>query len=258
MLRGIDQNVPYSLSRWTDVPAGKWPWFRQQLAQGWMLAVDQRTSVPGKWSLAPNDTLGLLFWTKNPANLIADRALLAPYKLKIHVTLTGWEEVEKRAPKRAEGLSLLRATFDTFGPEAVVWRFSPIPLVDDVLARFEGLVREVKAPRVFVSFLQENDRVPETRTAEEKTRLMRRLIEIGGEQGTQVLLCHEQRDVLDVTGICAPPSDFGIEVVADSCGCAYVVDPFSVNETCVYGCTFCYASEKALSPKRRNTTLPLL
>lgn len=256
----MDANVPYSFSRWTDVPAGKWPWFKQQLAQGWMLAIDQRTSIPAKWSLAPEDTAGLLFWTKNPENLVIDAALLRPYKLKIHVTLTGWEEVEKRAPKLDEGLALLRRTVETFGPDTVVWRFSPIPAVEDVLRRFERIVTEASAlglTSVFVSFLQDNDRLPELRTAEDKLRILHALTDLGATQGVQVLLCNEYGPAADglKCGVCAPPQDFGLTIAGDGCGCSYVVDPFSINETCVYGCTFCYASDKLLSLKRRNTSL---
>ncbi len=258
LLRGIEHQVPYSISRWTDVPAGKWPWFLDQLKQGWMLAVDQRTSVPARWSLDPKDTVGLIFWTKNPANLIRYHRVLAPYKLKIHVTLTGWEEVENRAPSLDEGIELLTKTIEAFGPHQVVWRFSPIPDVPDVVSRFEKVVKRVpELNRVFVSFLQDNDRMGDRRTGVEKEVVLNNLRWVANDYGIKVLMCNEQQG-WGASGVCAPPSDFGLGSKADSCGCAFVVDPFSYNESCVYGCTYCYASDKSLSPRTRNTTLKVL
>src|SRR5580698_706440 len=95
---GAQEGLPYSLSRWTDVPAAKWGWFRAALAKGEMVAFDQRTGVPSTWSLRVKDTLGLVFWTKDPTNLVEDRACLEGFRVQVHVTITGWHEVEKGAP----------------------------------------------------------------------------------------------------------------------------------------------------------------
>jgi sulfatase maturation enzyme AslB (radical SAM superfamily) len=46
----------------------------------------------------------------------------------------------------------------------------------------------------------------------------------------------------------------------EGCGCALAVDPFTINETCTMGCSYCYAADKSLASKKRNTTkfsLPL-
>ena len=112
---GKAENLLYSLSRWTDLPIAKWSWFRQRLEQGWMLGIDPRTAMPGRWSLRPEDVLGLVFWTKNPTNLIEDAALLSEFPLVIHVTLTGWTEVEHGAPNIKWGLRRLGEVVEAFG-----------------------------------------------------------------------------------------------------------------------------------------------
>lgn len=262
ILSARQEKAVYSLSRWTDLPAGKWDWFKTQLKQGWMFAIDQRTSVPARWSLHPDETLGLAFWTKNPHNLVKDRALLRPYLTQIHVTVTGWEEVEKRAPRLVEAVELLKRSVGTFGPDVVTWRFSPIPAVPGVVGRFERIVREAAREglsKVLVSFLQENDRVPELRSTDEQLEILRQLTFVGEACGVSVQLCNEYRALVEgvkglSTGLCLSPAEFGLET-SDGCGCAFTVDPFSINESCVYGCTFCYASDKLLSLKRRNTSL---
>lgn len=266
MNSGRVERLPYSLSRWTDVPAAKWPWFKAQLAQGWMLGFDPRTAVPSRWSLSPEDVTGLIFWTKNPSNLVKDAALLARYPLVVHVTLTGWMEVEAGAPGLWEGMGLLIHAVGAFGPERVVWRFSPIPNLPDqeLLHRFEVIARvaqQVGLRKVYASFLQTNDIMPEPRTKAERQRVLLSLAERA--QGLQVLLCRDDRETLEgltlppnlAEGVCEDGSVFGADGQhQEGCGCALAVDPFTINESCSLGCQYCYAADKTLSPCRRNTT----
>lgn len=260
MQTGRQENLPYSLSRWTDVPHAKWGWFKRVLAAGQMLGVDGRTGIPGMWSLRPEDTLGLVFWTKNPANLIRDRALLAGHRVRVHVTLTGWQEVEKGAPDIEEGVRLIGAAVDAFGPDAVAWRFSPIPMLPthDVLARFWTIAQGVRAAglrRVYVSFLHDNDLMPETRAGDARRALLLNLAE--RVEDFNLVSCQ-----VDPTGpvgtvrkgVCEDGSSFAPGLDKDTCGCALTVDPFTVNESCTMGCRYCYAADRTLARIRRNTT----
>jgi len=292
---GKAERLPYSLSRWTDLPAAKWDWFKSQLKAGKMRAFDPRSAVPVEWSLAPAETLGLVFWTKNPENLIQDHAILTPYRKVIHMTLTGWEEVEKGAPDIQEGLALMRRAVATFGPENVTWRFSPVPMVDDVLDRFDYMAAKVAKfglKEVYVAFLQENDLMPETRARRTRVEMLKRMAL--KSSGLRVLLCNEDRSLQDehmkpnnlASGICESGERFignerrfyfsgGVPsgprhskvmeemtlVPREGCGCALAVDPFTINETCTMGCLYCYAADKSLASKKRNTTkfsLPLV
>lgn len=265
MRRGSDENLPYSLSRWTDLPASKWEWFREQLSAGSMVALDPRTGLPDRWSLAPAETLGLIFWTRNSAALVRDEQLLRPYRKVIHFTLTGWSEVELRAPDLSLGLELLRATVETFGASAVCWRFSPIPLLPDAVERFASIATEaekLRLQRVYVSFLQSNDWQLESRTSVERLELLRKMAEI---TNLEILLCNDDRETLMVpdrrvkTGVCEDGSQLGVGIRTDACGCVLAVDPFTQNESCRYGCRFCYAGNRSTSPKKRNTTrLPVI
>lgn len=270
ILSGKAENIPYSLSRWTDVPAAKWAWFKQQLDQGWMVAFDQRTSVPAKWSLKPDDTLGLIFWTKNPDALIADRDLLTPYRVKVHVTVTGWGTVEKGAPGLYSGADKLYRAAKTFGPENVIWRFSPIPILHDVQDRFRAIAAiasDAGLDKVYCSFLQDNDFMRDERRPSERINILRDFASDASFYKVKVLLCNEDAALLAQPlhpnlelGICAPPEEFGPAPTRDACGCGYAVDPFTINESCVYGCAYCYAGNIETAPKKRNTTrhLPLV
>ncbi len=243
---------------------------QQQFKQGWMVGFGPEC-VPEKWSLLPEDTLGLLWWTKDPSNLLGNAELLKQYRQKIHVTVTGWEEVEKGAPSLVEGGKLLQRTAREFGPENVVWRFSPVPVVYDVVRRFNRLLRyasDAGLHEVFLSFLQTNDMVPETRSENRRSQLLLDLAERADWWGLSVRLCNEERMAVPgrgnlSKGVCAPPEAFsrpGTEATpSEGCGCGMAVDPFTINESCTFGCRYCYAADKTLSDKKRNTTrLPVV
>lgn len=267
---GLAEHYPYSFSRWTDVPAAKWPWFQDTLKKGNFFGMDPSTGVPCRWSLRPEDTLGLIFWTKNPKNLLQSE-LKSQYSVQVHVTVTGWEEVEKGAPSLKEGALLLRETARVYGPQHTFWRFSPIPLVDEVLPRFRYLLpfaADYGLDKVYLSYLQPNDLLPETRGVQERYLILNQLAELADPYGIKVLLCNEDNLLRSLgpsrnleSGVCAPPEYYSLpnreQPPSEGCGCVLMVDPFNINESCTYGCSYCYAADKTLNPKRKNTTLPI-
>lgn len=265
---GKAEGFPYSLSRWTDLPAAKWQWFESQVAQGYMMAFHPETGIPSKWSLDPKETLGLTIWTKDPTNLLVNQTWLRAYKLKIHITCTGWEEVEKGAPDAEEGADLIRQTVEAFGPDSVEWRFSPVPLLptDLLTKRFQHIARtaaQAGLKRVYLAFLQANDLIPETRDQADRLEV---LTQLAVQEQIEVILCNEDQTLHKVSylpgnlksGVCAPPEDWQLEghnrPPAEGCGCVLMVDPFTINESCTFGCRYCYAADKSLSDKKRNTT----
>ncbi len=271
---GREEGLPYSLSRWTDVPAAKWPWFLDRLEAGKMEGFDPRTGVPAYWSLKPDDVLGLIFWTKNPRPLWRDAEALQvfdPEQIRVHVTATGWHEEEPGAP------TMSRVSFDVLnlsswlGGSRITWRFSPVPLLPHAIlfSRFERgpkLFSPSGIREVFLSFLQPNDHLPERRSSEERIEIMCKLAEIASLYGLNVRLCNEDRTLLGVDelpanlapGVCAPPEDFALrgreKSPSEGCGCTLAVEAFGINESCCYGCRYCYAADETLSGKKRNTT----
>lgn len=266
--KGRAEGLPYSISRWTDVPADKWLWFRHALARGSMLAIDPRTAFPGRWSLLPEETRALVFWTKNPTALVQDRALLAPYDVWVHLTVTGWTEVEPGAPDLAHALALLEDTVGAYGPDRTVWRFTPIPMLPpgEVVTRFHKIAQvaaKAGLSSVYVAYLQENDLMPEMRSVQDRVNLLDTLSQVAASEGVEVRVCQDDRTLVAVgplrqrlhVGVCAPATDFGENPppVMD-CGCSLMVDPFTINEACSVGCKYCYAASRTRSPHRRNTT----
>ncbi len=266
---GRTERLPYSLSRWTDVPGAKWGWFQEALRQREMIAIDPRTGVPGRWSLAPEETLGLVWWTKAPTVLADAAADLKPYDNQFHVTITGWHEVEKGVPHWRDAAEGLVRLSKEFGKGHVIWRFSPVPVLPggDLVTRFASIANKLKGHvgAVYLSFLQENDLMPEKRSAGDRVTVMKLLAEVAADRGIKVLLCNEDRTLagLDVhpnlaAGVCAQPEywmlDSREKPPSEGCGCVLMADPFTINESCTFGCQYCYAADKSLAPKKRNTT----
>jgi len=198
--------------------------------------------------------------------LIASQLRLQAYHVAIHVTATGWEEVEKNAPTLDEAGELLIAASEAF--KRVHWRFSPIPALPKftVLERFGRLLlyaQQAKLTEVFVSFLQQNDRIPETRTPQERFELLNQMAVMAAQYGVQVKLCQDDRSLSEwqgskfSLGVCVPQSDFPGETRPEDCGCALMVDPFTINESCQFGCLYCYAADQTLSTKKINSTRKL-
>jgi len=257
---GVEEGLPFSVSRWTDVSGdpSKWGWFEAALRKGSMLAFDPRDAIPKHWSLAPREVKELILWTKSPERLVRGSGLLRDFPMKVHVTITGWREMEPGAPPLEEAVGWTRRLVAVLGVRPV-WRFSPIPLLaeEEVGRRFAaiatglaGCVREV-----FVSFLAENEFVGETRVPAERGAILERLSKIAASRGIALSLCADDSVSLGKVkrGICAPSDGR-----TTKCGCGLAVDPFSFNEHCAIACKYCYVLERKLSPRKRNTTLRVI
>jgi len=234
-----------------------------------MVGFDPRTAVPSKWSLDPEDVLGLVFWTRQPNNLIEHAELLKAYPLVVHMTATGWHEVEIGAPSINGAIGSMWRLIEAFGVDSVEWRFSPIPAVKDVVTRFEVLASnyaKMGLKRVYVAFLQDNDLMPERRSREEREAILREMAE--RSHGLEIVIC--QDDLGFGLGLLRTPNlRYGVcenarrftqgrgDLTFDDCGCALTVDPFNLNEACTMGCTYCYAADKRLAPDKRDTTKDL-
>lgn len=257
---GSSRNLPYSFSRWTEVPGdpSRWEWFKSRVRQGVFDGFDPvHSGVPRSWSLLPEDTQELIFWTKNPLALLVDRSVLAPFegKVSVHVTCTGWgEEVERGVPGYKKVLPLLQPLVEVYGPERVTWRISPVPEREvALLLPLFDLAAGTGIKRVFCSFLQENagmgqGLLPPWQKKEDALAL----VEFGFDRGMQVSFCYDdQRFAPGVVGVCSPPTT--PETPTDDCGCSLAVDPFGIHESCIYNCRYCYVTTPLLGPKRHNS-----
>lgn len=235
MRSGAAENIAYSLSRWTDIVGTdrKWDWWQAALRAQSMISFDPHLATPATWSLRPQDVQSLIFWTKRPGKLLESYASLTPYNVHVNITATGWHEVERGAPSLPEACQWLKCTPSMFSTS---WRFSPIPVLkeSEVLNRFTVLAEfaaKGKLQKVYTSFLQANDKIPETRTKSEQTDLLGKLALRARDFGLYLV-------------------DWDEYLKMDLPENRPMTDPFTINESCQMGCAYCYAVNQ---PNKHNS-----
>lgn len=258
---GNQRNVPYSFSRWTEVPGDplRWSWFLQQLDRGVFDGFDPLDGIFRSWSILPEDTQELILWTKNPGLILASLPALAPFhgKISVHVTMNGWGPSHERGVPPVEKIApLFGPLIDAFGVEAITWRISPVPTEagKDHFDRLFDLVAKSSSgsrmPKVFLSFVQTNARVPVPSETQKKETLRY-------FQDRRYSICWDDREATGSpgsVGVCSPPRSSKNPL--DTCGCSLAVDPFGYNESCIFACDYCYVVEnQGLLQRKRNNSL---
>ena len=115
-----------SVSRRTDIPAYYSPWFWNRLRDGYVLVrqpVNERRV--SRIVLHPDVVDGFVFWTKNPAPMLARLGELEEYAYYFQYTLTAYgSNVEPGIPSKRECLiPAFQELSRRIGPERVIWRY---------------------------------------------------------------------------------------------------------------------------------------
>ena len=264
-----------SASRRTDIPAFYSDWFFNRLRDGfaWVrnpMNPRQVSEIP----LTPRSVDCFVFWTKNPAPMLArhaDELVKMATPFYFHITITPYgRSIEPAVARKEEVLSSFAALARLVGRERVIWRYDPIIFTDTIdiayhLKHFTDIA-EFLAPhpdKCVISFLdiyrkiQHNMREigafdpPE----EAKHELCRKLHSVATQAGMQIAACAEAAD-FSADGItrnrCIDP-----DLIARLCGetlsipkdkhqrkeclCAESVDIGAYN-SCAHLCRYCYAN----------------
>lgn len=262
-----------SVSRRTDVPNYYSDWFLRRLREGFLYVRNPRNPRQiSKLELSPEVVDGIVFWTKNPANLMARLEELRGYPYYFQFTLTGYgADMEPGLPsKRRELIPTFRSLSERIGKERVVWRYDPIFLSSKYtpeyhLQAFEEIAESLSGytEKAVISF---GDFYAKTRknTAElgllqmtepEMRRLATGLAGIAEKYRLRLESCAEETDLRDcgiAPGSCIDRSLFermlgcGLRAGKDknqrkACGCMESID-VGVYNSCRNGCKYCYAN----------------
>lgn len=130
-----------SASRSTDIPAFYADWFFYRLEKGYSVWKNPYNGL--NYYVSYRDTRFIVFWSKNPHNLIKhiDRLKELNINCYIQFTLNDYvaEGLEKGVPSVDFRIKTFKDLVDKLGLGHVVWRFDPLILTDrisqDVLLR---------------------------------------------------------------------------------------------------------------------------
>jgi len=125
-----------SASRRTDIPAFYSDWFLKRIEEGFVLVRNpMNTRQVSRVSLVPGSVDCIVFWTKNPANMIDKLKYLDDRKFNYYFqfTLTPYDKaVEPNLPSKDEVVTTFIELSKRIGKTRVIWRYDPILITNDL------------------------------------------------------------------------------------------------------------------------------
>ncbi len=262
-----------SVSRRTDIPAFYSEWFINRLKEGFLYVRNPMNPRQiSRIELSPRTVDCIVFWTKNPANMLGRMEELRDYAYYIQFTLTGYGgDMEPGLPDKRETLiPLFKELSGRIGRHRVIWRYDPVLLSDRYTAEYHlrafAQIAESLAPyteRAVISFVdlyaktKRNTRGLGVRAPgrEEMLYLAGEMARISAERGLDIVSCAEQADLQGVGvrhGSCIDRAlierILGCRLSGGKdrnqrreCGCLESVE-VGAYHTCLNGCKYCYAN----------------
>ena len=275
-----------SASRRTDIPAFYSDWLLNRLQAGYALTRNPFNPLQvSKVLLEPGKVDCLVFWTKNPAPLLArlDEIDRLGHSYYFHYTLTGCDRtLEERLADLDVRIAAFRRLSERIGPERVLWRFDPIVLTraldtDHYLRAFAQLAQQLHGftRQCTISFLSMYAKCKRNLAGiallpledSEKIQFIGSLAAIADRVGIELRACCDPL-LTEQCGIAAARCIDGrlaadilgqpVRIKKDGgqrpgCGCAVSVDIGAYN-TCPHGCRYCYANVNPLTAARNHAS----
>ena len=120
-----------SVSRRCDIPRFQFEWFMDRLNAGCVEAVNPFNSRQVKRvSLIPEECV-IIFWTRDPRNILAtaDELSYRGYRFYVMVTVTGYPlALEPSMVSTPKVLNAMKELARKIGADRVIWRYDPILL----------------------------------------------------------------------------------------------------------------------------------
>ena len=262
-----------SVSRRTDIPNYYSDWFINRIKEGFLYVRNPMNQHQiSRILLSPDVVDCIVFWTKNPANMIEKLKYLHNYAYYFQFTLTGYgKDVEPNIPnKRGELIPIFKRLSEKIGKEKVIWRYDPILIsrrytMNYHLKAFEEIAGNLAdyTEKVVISFIdlysktQRNTRELDIRrmTNEEIMGLAGQMAQIASKYHLTIESCAEQINLQELGvrhGSCIDrkliEGILGCKLIVEKdknqreeCGCFESVDVGTYN-TCPNGCKYCYAN----------------
>ncbi len=262
-----------SISRRTDIPNYYSDWFISRIKEGFLYVRNPMNAHQiSRIDLSPDVVDCIVFWTKNPANMMEKLDDLRDYTYYFQFTLTGYgKDIEPNLPnKREELIPTFKRLSEKIGKEKVIWRYDPILInkrytVDYHLKAFEEIAGNLAdyTEKVIISFVdfysktQRNTRELDMKqmTDEEMISMAGEMAQIASKYNLIIETCAEQINLQEAGiqhGSCIDKKlierILGCKLIVEKdknqrgeCGCFESVEIGAYN-TCLNGCKYCYAN----------------
>ena len=209
---GKVSKVILSVSRRTDIPNWYSDWFYNRIREGFLYVRNPFNSRQiSRIPLSPDLVDCIVFWTKNPKNMMPRLGELQDYDFLFQFTLTGYgKDVEPGVPDKKHMIGVFRALSEQIGHERVIWRYDPILLSERYTPEYHlKAFREIAerlagyTDRVVISFvdfyakMKKNAEKLRIRpiTEREMTELAGKMAEAAGQNQMSIEACAEQTDL---------------------------------------------------------------
>ncbi|MFR5875545.1 MAG: DUF1848 domain-containing protein [Eubacterium sp.] len=280
-----------SASRRTDIPNYYSDWFFNRIKEGYLYVRNpMNIHQISRISLSREVIDGIIFWTKNPSNMLNRIDEIDNYPYYFQFTLTSYgKDIEPNVPSKKD---MIIPCFQTLskqiGRERVVWRYDPILItkkytVEYHIKFFKNLVEKLSdyTEKCTVSFLDSYKNIRSNMNKygiivpneSQRDEIIISFKEIALKAGIFVDTCSEKYNKFDVPhASCIDKKrierigNYSLNVSKDTgqrdaCGCASSIDIGAYN-TCKNGCVYCYAnfSNKMVknNSNKHNPNSPLL
>lgn len=272
-----------SASRRTDIPNYYSDWFIKRIEEGFVYVKNPMNPHQiSKVSLNKDDVDCIVFWTKNPKNMIPRLKELNNYPFYFQFTLTGYgKDVEPNLPsKREELITTFIELSKLIGREKVILRYDPIFINEKYTVDYHkkafGEIAErlsLYTEKVIFSFMDfytktlRNTKHLNIRelTIDDMKEIAKSLSEIARKNHLAIETCAEKIDLNEVQiGHAKCIDDKLIERIIGckldirkdgnqrmECGCVESID-IGTYDTCNNGCCYCYANVNDLKVKVNN------
>lgn len=136
--------IVVSASRSTDIPAFYCDWFFHRLNKGYSVWTNPFNGM--RHYVSYEDTKFIVFWSKNPKPLLTriDELIAKGIACYIQYTLNDYEQekLERGVRPLAERIDTFKNLVEKLGKGAVIWRFDPLILTDEI--DIDDLIRKIE------------------------------------------------------------------------------------------------------------------
>lgn len=262
-----------SASRRTDIPAYYSEWFMNRMKEGFLYVRNPMNPRQiSRIDLSPDVVDCIVFWTKNPADMMGRLGALDGYPYYFQFTLTGYgRDMEPNLPDKREVLiPTFRKLSQRIGKERVIWRYDPILVNQRYTAAYHvkafGEIADSLADytqKAVISFVDMYAKLRRNaRTLgfgevgwEDMRYLAGEMARIASRHGLAIESCAEQADLEEVGvrhGSCIDQrliekltgcslSGGKDKNQRKECGCLESIE-VGTYDTCLNGCRYCYAN----------------